>query len=74
LVNGQHQPIFIPVLVAFVPCPPAPSYQATPESAMGARHMGYSEGVRTPPRRETADDRQRAAAAKWGFTSQAVRP
>jgi hypothetical protein len=67
LVTGQNQPIFIPVLVGFVACQPAPSYQPTRESAIGARHLGYSEGVRPPPRRETAADRQRAAAAKWGF-------
>ena len=42
-------------------------YRASFESAMGARHLGYSEGAVRPSRRLTASSRAQAEAAKWGF-------
>lgn len=42
-------------------------YRASFESAMGARHLGYSEGAVRPSRRPTASSRAQAEAAKWGL-------
>jgi len=51
----------------------ASAYQATPESASGARHLAYTEGVVTPRARMTAADRraaeQQQEARAWGFRS-----
>lgn len=40
-------------------------YRPTARSARSARHLAYCEGIRTPPRRQTAEDRHRAEVARW---------
>lgn len=46
--------------------------QPTEASTRGARHLAYSEGVRRPARRETAEDRRARERAAWGYGRQAV--
>jgi hypothetical protein len=47
----------------------APVYTATPDTARGARHMGYSEGVRKPAHKLTSADKAKAEARKWGLVA-----
>ena len=48
----------------------APVYVATPDTARGARRMGYVEGVRKPSRKKPTRDEQAAIEArKWGLVA-----
>ena len=42
-------------------------YVATEDSGRGARHLGIMEGVVKPHRKQTANDKARAEAKKWGL-------
>jgi len=67
-VAGQLQPIFFPVLVAFVSCVPAPQpYVATERSARLARSSGIAMGVRKRPPRMTRAEQQRETDRKFGL-------
>lgn len=45
----------------------APVYAPTVNTARGARHMGYSEGVRKPAHRMTRAEKIAAEDRKWGL-------
>lgn len=47
----------------------APVYVATEATALGARHKGYSEGVRKPAHRMTRAEKIAAEDRKWGLRS-----
>jgi hypothetical protein len=67
-VAGHYQPILFTVLVAFVPCVPAPRpYVATEQSARLARSSGIAMGVRPRPPRKTRAEKLRESDIKFGL-------
>jgi hypothetical protein len=65
-VAGQYQPIFFPVLVAFV-LPASRPYVATEQSARLARSSGIALGVRQRPPRKTRAEQLLESDIKFGL-------
>ncbi len=65
---AEFQPIFFPMLVAFVPCVSAPRpYVPTERSARLARSSGIAEGDRARPHRKSRAEKLRETDIKFGL-------